>query len=415
MRYIRSLTGQVFGGILLVSGCCIGSGMLALPISTGVAGFVPSILVLFITWLFMLSTGLMILELNIKYGQDVNLATMAELTLGFPGKVISWGTFLFLFYCVMVAYSVGSGALFVSSVEMISGKSIAPWAGSLFFVMLFGACVYLGTGLVDHFNRVLMIGLVSSYCFLITAGISEVDTNLLANSNWEASPFIVPVAIVGFGFHQLVPTLTAYFEGDSQKMKKVIVGGCTIPLLVYIFWETLVLGIVPLEGEGGIRHALMKGETATQTLLGFLESPWLIIAAQSFAFFALVTSFLGVSLSFVDFLADGLKVNKTGEGKVFLCGLVMLPPFVISLTYPGVFLTALDYAGGFGAALLFGVLPPLMVWSARYRDDGESERCFPGGKKSLLAVLIFACAVIFFKLFQEMGWTAILSEADTYT
>ena len=86
MSYIRSLTSQVFGGILLVSGCCIGSGMLALPISTGVAGYLPSIIVLLITWLFMLSTGLMILELNIKYGQNVNIATMAETALVLPGS-----------------------------------------------------------------------------------------------------------------------------------------------------------------------------------------------------------------------------------------------------------------------------------------------------------------------------------------
>ena len=415
MGYIRSLTGQVFGGILLVSGCCIGSGMLALPISTGVAGFVPSILVLLLTWLFMMSTGLMILELNIKYGQDINIATMAERTLGFPGKVISLATFLFLFYCIMVAYSVGSGSLFVSSLELISGESIAPWIGSFFFVLLFGTCVYLGTGLVDRFNRVLMLGLVGSYVFLIAAGISEIDITFLEKSNWEVAPFIVPVAIVGFGFHQLVPTLTSYCDGDSQKMKKVIIGGCTLPLIVYIFWEILVLGIVPLEGEGGIHDAFEKGETATQALVLFLQNPWLIVAAHSFAFFALVTSFLGVSLSFVDFLADGLKVEKSREGTIFLCSLVMLPPFVISLTYPDIFLTALDYAGGFGAALLFGVLPPLMVWSARYRDVGESERCFPGGKKALLLVLLFACAVIYFKVFQEMGWTTIPSEADLYT
>ena len=67
----------------------------------------------------------------------------------------------------------------------------------------------------------------------------------------------------------------------------------------------------------------------------------------------------------------------------------MLPPFFISLTYPGVFLTALDYAGGFGAALLFGVLPPLMLWSARYGDKRTSERCFPGGKKISSVSIIF--------------------------
>jgi tyrosine-specific transport protein len=407
MKDLSSITNQVFGGILLVSGCCIGSGMLALPISTGLAGFIPSILALILIWLFMTSTGLMILELNLKYGSDINIATMAERTLGTLGKTIAWGTFLFLFYCIMIAYSVGSGTLFVNALEMISGKSIPAGIGSFCFVLVFGVCVYLGTSIVDHFNRILMLGLIISYCFLITVGFSEVDISLLKNSNWSVSPFIVPVVIVGFGFHQLVPTLSSYFKGDSKKIKTVIVVGSTIPLLVYIFWELLVLGIVPLEGDRGIRSTLMRGETATHALVGFLQSSWLIAAAQSFAFFAIITSFLGVSLSFVDFFADSLKIKKTKKGKLFLCSLVMLPPFFISLTYPGVFLTALDYAGGFGAALLFGVLPPLMLWSARYSDNKKSERCFPGGKKSLLVVLFFACAVILFKLFQEMGWIMI--------
>ena len=298
MSFIRSLTSQVFGGILLVSGCCIGSGMLALPVSTGGAGFIPSLVVLLLTWLFMMSTGLMILELNLRYGVGSNIVTMAERTLGTPGKLISWGTFLFLFYCVMIAYSVGSGALLSSSLEMLSGRRVPPWLGSFCLVVIFGICVYLGTGLVDRLNRTLMLGLVASYCFLITAGVSEIDLTLLERSNWSLSPFIVPVVIVGFGFHQLVPTLTSYFEGDSKKIKQVIIVGTTVPLIIYIFWELLVLGIVPLEGEEGLHQTLMRGDTATQALVGFLQSPWLIVAAKFFAFFALITSFLGVSLSF---------------------------------------------------------------------------------------------------------------------
>ena len=36
--------GSVFGGMLLIAGSCIGSGMLGIPIVTGVAGFFPSLL-----------------------------------------------------------------------------------------------------------------------------------------------------------------------------------------------------------------------------------------------------------------------------------------------------------------------------------------------------------------------------------
>ena len=37
----------------------------------------------------------MILELNLKYGSDINIATMAERTLGTLGKTIAWGLFYF--------------------------------------------------------------------------------------------------------------------------------------------------------------------------------------------------------------------------------------------------------------------------------------------------------------------------------
>ena len=35
--------GRLLGGILLVAGTAIGAGMLALPVSTGLAGFYPSL------------------------------------------------------------------------------------------------------------------------------------------------------------------------------------------------------------------------------------------------------------------------------------------------------------------------------------------------------------------------------------
>ena len=52
------------GGILLVAGCCIGAGMLGLPVLSAQAGFAPSILMFFVCWLFMARTGLLLLEVN---------------------------------------------------------------------------------------------------------------------------------------------------------------------------------------------------------------------------------------------------------------------------------------------------------------------------------------------------------------
>jgi hypothetical protein len=57
---------------------------------------------------------------------------------------------------------------------------------------------------------------------------------------------------------------------------------------------------------------------------------------------------------------------------------------------------ALNYAGAFGAVILFGILPALMVWSGRYIKGISGEKIVPGGKITLGAIILFA-AVAFRK------------------
>jgi tyrosine-specific transport protein len=121
----------------------------------------------------------------------------------------------------------------------------------------------------------------------------------------------------------------------------------------------------------------------------FIQSPAVFIVAEFFAFFALVTSFFGVSLGLIDFLADGLNIEKTAKGKITLCLALFLPPLVIAFFYPGLFLSALDVAGGIGCALLLGLLPVLMVWAGRYRLGHSASRVLPGGKGVLILLVLF--------------------------
>lgn len=114
-----------------------------------------------------------------------------------------------------------------------------------------------------------------------------------------------------------------------------------------------------------------------------------------------MTSFLGVTLGLLDFLADGLNVSKTSKTKWWLTSLVFIPPLLVSLTNPRLFLIALDFAGGFGCALLLGLLPILMVWSGRYRLKLTSGYSLPGGKVLLSILILFVIlelVVMFYKL-----------------
>lgn len=383
--------GSLLGGTLLVAGCCIGAGMLGLPVLSAQAGFLPSIVMFFICWLFMVSTGLLLLEVNLWYGGEISIITMAGRTLGRPGKVVSWLVFLFLFYSLMVAYIAASGSLITDFIGETTGHYWHHSFGGLLFCLLFGVLLYLGTGAVDWFNRILMLGLIISYVSLIIVGASHVNHDLLKHQDWPAATLVIPAVIVSFGFHNLIPSLTTYFHGHVKALKWTIFLGSAIPLAIYLLWEWLILGLVPLEN---FKIALDQGEIATEALKNAVGVSWVVDVAQAFAFFAIVTSFLSVSLSFVDFLADGLNIKKTPQGKVILSTLVLGPPFICALLYPTIFLTALNTAGGFGAVILFGILPALMVWKGRYTQQLGQPQLVPGGKLLLILIMAFATWVI---------------------
>lgn len=396
----KTQKGSVSGAILLIAGCCIGAGMLGLPVMTAVAGFKPSFAMFFLSWLFMTTTALMLLEVNLWFSDEISIITMANQTLGMAGKVVAWLCFAFLFYALGVAYIAASGELIAAFVREGLGISVPNWIGSVCVSLLFGIFVYLGTGAVDKFNRLLMGGVVISYLLLVVFGLPHIQIEYLKYHDWSAATLMLPVMIISFGFHNLIPSLTTYLNRDARRLRFSIVCGSAIPLIIYLIWEWLILGLVPTDNKESFLEVLDKGNLATELLRKTIGSPWVVKAAEFFAFFAILTSFLGNSLSFVDFLADGLKVKKTHSGKLGLCILVIAPSLALALMYPRIFLTALNYAGAFGAVILFGILPALMIWIGRYRKNMGSAPMVPGGRGTVAAVLLFAFWVIAMQFFD---------------
>jgi len=375
--------------------------MLGLPVLTALGGFYPTAVLFVVCWLFMATTGLLLLEVNLSFGESVSMITMAGKTLGKAGKFFAWLLFAFLFYSLMVAYSSGSGQLFADFAKQLFDLNLPQWVGSLFFTAGFAVFLYLGTQSVDKINRLLMAGLVASYFVLVGMGGKHVHLDYLSHSDWSAAVFAIPAMIISFGFHNLIPSLTTYLDRDAKKLRFVILVGSVLPLFIYLVWQWLILGIVPIDGEGGFRTALEHGDMATRALRNAVGASWIVDFAEYFAFFAIVTSFLSVALSFVDFLADGLQVKKDSKGKILLCILSLAPPFIFSLIYPNIFLAALSSAGAFGAVILFGILPALMVWSLRYRKKNENIPLVAGGKVSLLLVILFSLGVFFLEILHQ--------------
>lgn len=386
---------KAIGGALLVGGTAIGAGMLALPVVTGMGGFLPAIVIFIICWLFSACTGLLLLEVCLWMPNEANLVSMAHHLLGPIGKIIAWVLYLFLFYCLTIAYSAGGGGFIV---ELLGGK-IPHSVGVIIFATIFGTCVYLGTRAVDRINALLMIGLGVSYSLFVILGIGEVELTFLKRVQWFPAILALPVMFTSFSYQGIIPSLTSYLQRHPKMVRFAIFAGTSLPFIAYIIWEYLILGLVPAEGP----HGLVQADTAVEPLKYVFPHSPIYLIGQFFSAFALTTSFLGVTLGLLDFLSDGLQLPKKGWQKVFLAALVYVPPVVIAIINPNIFLKALGYAGGIGCALLLGLLPIIMVWVGRYRKKYSTLTCqLPGGKILLSLLAIFVILELFIELTREL-------------
>lgn len=386
--------GHLVGGTLLVAGTSIGLGMLALPVATAGGGFFPSLAIYFACWLFMLCTGLLVLEATLWMPKDTNLITMAYRLLGPGGRIFCWALYLFLFTCLMVAHVAGGGTV----IHQITGSAVPAWLGMIIYTFLLAVVVYLGTLWVDRLNVLLMGGVILTYLVFVGASASHVNVSLLTHVSWSKAWVALPVVFTAFGYQSLIPTLVNYMQRDLRKIRIALIIGTVTPLVIYVIWQFLILGIIPLEGPQGLAAAFQKGQNAVTPLGYYLQNDSILKVGEAFAFFVLTTSFLGISIAYVDFLADGLKVEKKGLKKVGLCALIFSVPTLIALINPTIFLTALNYAGGYGVALLLGAMPVAMVWAGRYyKGHSLLHQQLPGGK----IVLSILMAFVIFELIMQ--------------
>lgn len=386
------------GGIFLVAGTTIGAGMLALPVMTSFIGFGPSICIFLLCWLAMLATAYFFLDVNLAVEGEPNLISMAHKTLGGWGKGVSWIFYLLLLYSLTAAYISASVPLFFSAVKAMSGYTLPSWLGPFCLPVTFGFFVYLGTLGVDLINRLLMIGLCVSYVILVGFLPEHIEGNLLMHVDWNPLFIAFPVVITSFGYHIIIPSLTTYMKHDVKYLRWTLLWGSLLPLVIYILWQVLILGIVPISGTNSLLEAWKTGSSATIPLTKIVHSKWIVTGAHFFSFFAIVTSFLGVTLSLSDFLMDGFKIKKTWEGRLFACLLTFVPPLVFVFTYQRGFFIALEYAGAFVAVLLI-FLPAMMAWKLKENRFYQSFK----GKLLLSFVILFAFFIIVVDILEQWG------------
>lgn len=409
MEHKKSTLSAVF----LVAGTCIGGGMLALPIATGISGFLPSLVVMAICWFTMTMTALLLMEVSLWLEEGAHVITMTSKILGPWGKRLAWVLYLFICYASLVAYAAGGGAQMASACDHYCQIPISKDWGALLFTLFFTGVIFVGNWFVGRINTLLFGAMILAYFALVGTGFSEVKPALLLHQYWPTSLIAVPLLLTAFSFQTMVPSLTPYLKRNVKALRMAIIGGTLVAMMIYLVWQWIILGIVPVEGENGLAQALAQGDMpATEFLRQHVTGKWVSIIAEFFAYFAIATSFLGIAMGLFDFLADGLKIKKDTMGKLIIGLLIVIPTLIIATRFERVFMTAMDASGGIGDSILNGIIPVLMVWKGRYLLGYSSDFKVPGGKVLLIALGSFFVLSLSIEIFGMMGW--VPSVYDSY-
>lgn len=430
-----------WGAVGLIVGTAVGPGMLGLPAATVKSGPLPSTISLLLTWVYVISSIILVAELSFAAMEEDGVDEVSFTSLATKALGSKLGSFVALVYASLTF------ALLVACVSGI-GSIISQWfpkinpvlANGLFPSLVGIVLRLLPFKVIDVANRCLCITMLFSITALVVIGIFVGRMSILgsfAYASWRFSSVLpaIPVAVLTMGFHVITPFICKIAGNTVHDARKAIILGGTIPLVMVVSWNLIVLG---LSGH----NASSVSSDPISLLLSVNSSA--LPAVQGFAFSALATSLIGYAVSFPKQVVDTLhlifsssspsrgvktrgEVGKVGSatfklsqnlgdaGKVSYSGIkndndsefrvdsgfkslqsIVMPfilalPVLIGCFFPSTFSRALDFAGIYANCFLFGILPPVMTFIYQSRRKLRLG-ILPGGDGVLL--LLLAIAVI---------------------
>lgn len=391
------MKSKFIGGVLLIVGTSIGGGMLALPMAAAAGGFFHSMLLFLGAWLVTVLAAFYILEANLWLPEGTNLVSMAKVTLGKAGQLVTWFAYLLLLYSLLSAYIAG-GTDLLHNLLLLAHINSPRWLAAALFVIILGAVLYYGVRAVDWANRGLMSTKLIAYFLLVVLITPHINVSTLQGGQVLLLSGAVMVVITSFGYATIVPTLRSYFKSNVNALRLTIAIGSLVPLICYLLWDMVVQGSIASNGAHGLIHMAGSSHAVsdlTTALSTRLNSQTISGLTHFFTSICIATSFLGVSLCLSDFLTDGLKIGRSVSGRFFIVGLTLLPPLAIILFYPDAFIMGLSYAGIFCVVLLM-LLPALMVWSGRYVKKMANGYEVMGGKLFIIFEIVIAITLLVF-------------------
>ena len=350
----------VFSLALLIAGATIGAGVLGLPVQTGLSGFIPATIGIVIIWIIMTFTALVLAERFMRSNAvATDYPTIFKQDFGVVGKYLCVLGYLINYYGIMVAYLCGSAVIlaFLIPIALPTNFFLLVFFIPTTIITLFGLAYVLKA------NALFMFLLILSFAGLIILTAGKMQASNLAYTDWSFLIPATPVILTTFLFHNIIPPICKSLENSRKQIWTTIIIGTSISCGIVLIWCFVTIGAVPMggTGKGNLLYAYLHAEPATVPLAAGLHNELITIAGMVFSLCAIFTSFVSVVIGLRGFIRDLMISSFKIDNRNLNIALTLAPSLIVSLIYPGLFLGALDIAGGVGGVLIFGVFPAMML------------------------------------------------------
>lgn len=392
---------QIISIGFLIVGNLIGAGILALPINTGLAGFMPAMAGLFLTSASMYySSVILSREAVARQESNFNYPSLYRNNLGEAGKWVAVVANLIILYGLLTAYLTGITTI----ITRLFNLSVQPfWIMLIFFTIT----SIISLARVDRLMKYIAI-LVAVKCvaFAVIAvmGGLHIKARNLAHTDWPLFICGIPILVTAFHFHNIIPAICQGLSWDQKTISRTMLLGMTMGFLMNASWLLVGIGVLPMDSSPvGLITAFQKNLPATIPLAMAIGSQAFMVLAMTFAMVSITTAYLSNGIGLIGFMDDLTSQYRGTANPLLSRALAFGPPLVIALVYPDIFLKAIDIAGGFGIVTLFGILPSIIA-----------IRKAATGRERLLGYILLAVFGIFFivESAQELGMLSISAELE---
>jgi len=366
-----------FGAIATLVGCIIGAGILGIPYVVAKAGFITGLIDIVLIGIVIIIMHLYLGEIVLRTKGNHQLVGYAEKYLGKTGKNIMWFAMVFVTYGALLAYTIKEGDFFNALFNTYFGGS--PFTYSLIFLGLMAFLVYFELNVLEK-SEILMVLILLGVIFLICLfALPYINVNNLISFN--PGSFFLPYGVILFAFlgTVAVPEMKEELKENKAYLKKAIIIGCTIPLIVYALFAFTVVGVT---GINTTDDAILG--------LGYTISYEMLVFGTLFGIMTMMSSFLILAFALKKMFGYDYNIDKFSSW--FLTCSVPLVIFMLGVKS---FIRTVGIAGSVSGGLM-GILVVLMYIKAKKLGNRRPEYSIKKSNiMSWILILLFVFGIIY--------------------